>query len=106
MRKLVVIALVALLGFMPFAASAQTQAQAPTAAKSDAVYPIVLAAGALVGVVVTNLWSSGLVGTLPLRVGYPITTGILSPAAAAASRIFVITSGVMGAWIASALYGK
>jgi hypothetical protein len=104
MRRLVLVALIALIGVVPFTASAQAPVQAPTA-KTDYVYPLVLAVGALAGVVSMNALTYG-VGTLPLAVGIPTTAPIVSPAAAAASRIFVITSGVTGAWIASWLYGK
>lgn len=67
------------------------------------MYPIVLAAGALAGVATVNALTYS-VGTLPLSIGIPTTAPFVSPAAAAASRIFVITSGVVGAWIADALY--
>ena len=105
MRRLALAALIALIGMVPFTASAQTQTQAPTVAKTDYVYPVVLAAGALAGVAAVNAITYS-VGTLPLYTGMVSTAPIVSPAAAAASRIFVITSGVIGAWIASALYGK
>ncbi len=105
MRRLALAALIALIGLVPFTASAQTKAQAPAPAQTDYVYPVVLAAGALAGVAAVNVLTYS-VGTLPLSVGMVSTAPIASPAAAAASRIFVITSGVIGAWIASALYGK
>ncbi len=105
MRKLVIVALIAMLGLVPFTASAQTKAQQATVAKTDYVYPLVLAAGALAGVVSVNLMTFPYF-TLPLSLSSPAAAAISSPAAAAASRIFVITSGVAGAWIASALYGK
>lgn len=107
MRRLALVAMIALIGLVPFTASAQTPATAPTpaVAQTDYVYPLVLAAGALAGVAAVNVLTYSL-GTLPLSVGMVSTAPIASPAAAAASRIFVITSGVIGAWIASALYGK
>lgn len=83
-----------------------TLTTAPTPAPaSDALYPLVLAAGALAGVATVNVLTYGL-GTLPLVIGVETAAPIISPAAAAASRIFVITSGVLGAWIADALYAK
>jgi hypothetical protein len=105
MQRLVIVALIALIGLMPLTASAQTQTQAPATAKTDYVYPLVLAAGALAGVVGVNLITFPYF-TLPLSLSTPAATAISSPAAAAASRIFVIASGVTGALIASALYGK
>lgn len=112
MRRLVIVALISLIGLVPFTASAQTHAAAPTpsvaaanAGQTDYVYPLVLAAGALAGVVGVNLMTFNYF-TLPVSTGIATTAPFVSPAAAAASRIFVITSGVAGAWIASWLYGK
>ncbi len=105
MRRLVMIALIALIGLVPFTASAQTQTAAHTAAKTDYVYPLVLATGALAGVVAINLYSFPYF-TLPMALDSAAGPAISSPAAAAASRIFVITSGVSGALIANWLYGK
>lgn len=69
----------------------------------DAIYPLVLAGGALAGIAAVNLMTYGL-GTLPLVIGAESSAPVISPAAAAASRIFVVTSGVLGAWAADALY--
>lgn len=71
--------------------------------QTDWAYPLVIAAGAVAGVVATNAFTYS-VGTIPYWIGITTTAPIVSPAAAAASRIFVITSGVLGAWIADALY--
>lgn len=68
-------------------------------------YPIVLAAGAIAGVLTINSLTYG-VGTLPTWIGIPSTAPFVSPAAAAASRVFVITSGVIGAWIADSIYKR
>lgn len=70
---------------------------------SDWMYPVVIAAGAVAGVVATNALTYS-VGTIPYWIGITTTAPVVSPAAAAASRIFVITSGVLGAWIADAVY--
>jgi hypothetical protein len=110
MRRLALAAVIASIGLVPYAASAQTQVATPapaTVEQTDYLYPLVLAAGALAGVAAINVATYS-VGTLPLSVGLAGASAapIVSPAAAAASRIFVITSGVFGAWIASALYGK
>jgi len=104
MRKLVLAALmIGLIGLAPLAASAQTPSAVPTPAKNDPVYPLVLAAGALAGVAALNAVTYS-VGTLPVSLAYVSTAPTVSPAAAAASRIFVITSGVIGAWAANWLY--
>ena len=106
MRRFAVIALIALLSMGPSLASAWSltgQQQPTTASEPDYVYPLVLATGALVGVLGVN-WLTYGVGTIPLSVGIETTAPMVSPAAAAASRIYVITSGVLGAWIADWLY--
>jgi len=112
MRGFAIIALITLLGLTPTLTSAATntqkQATKPPAdliesEPPDHLYPLVLAAGALAGVVSVN-WLTHGVGTLPLYVGIETMAPAVSPAAAAASRIFVITSGVLGAWIADAFY--
>ncbi len=105
MRRLVIVALIALIGLLPFTASAQTNTTPQTPAKTDYVYPLVLATGALAGVVAVNLYSFPYF-TLPLALDSVAGPAVSSPAAAAASRIFVITSGVTGALIANWLYGK
>ncbi|CAK0768300.1 membrane hypothetical protein [Gammaproteobacteria bacterium] len=108
MRGFAIISLIALIGLTPSLTSAAQSAQKQPvdlieSAQPDHVYPLVLAAGALAGVVSVN-WLTYGVGTIPLRVGIETTAPAVSPAAAAASRIFVITSGVLGAWIADFLY--
>jgi hypothetical protein len=105
----------ALLALSCLIASSQVWAEPPAAdtppvvlpenqpIKSSWVYPLVLAAGAVAGVAAVNTLTYG-VGTIPYWVGITTTAPIISPASAAASRIFVITSGVIGLWIADSLY--
>lgn len=107
MRGFAIIALVFLIGLGPSLTSA---AVAPRGGvdlveneSPDRTYPLVLAAGAVAGVMTVN-WLGYAVGRLPLRVGMESTAPIITPEAAAASRIFVITAGVLGAWIADLLY--
>jgi hypothetical protein len=86
----------------------QVQVQAPAAQpskKSAVLYPLALAAGAVAGVAAINTLTYGL-GTLPYWIGAgDALAPVIPPASAAASRIFVITSAVLGAWIANTLYG-
>lgn len=82
-------------------ATAAVEPQETAVVQSDLLYPLVIAAGAVAGVVATNALTYS-VGTIPYWIGITTTAPIVSPAAAAASRIFVITSGVLGAWIADA----
>lgn len=97
--------LLAVCAFLPLmAGAAPERPRGGDRPQSDAVYPLVLAGGALAGVAVVNLMTYGL-GTLPLAIAAEGTAPVISPAAAAASRIFVVTSGVLGAWVADALYG-
>ncbi|CAK0752532.1 membrane hypothetical protein [uncultured Gammaproteobacteria bacterium] len=112
MRKLVaLVALVALVSLGPVVvgtALAQTQTQpqtqAPTIVRAayDPVYPLVLAAGALTGVVSFTLLSGGL-WTLPL----PGAVGRLAGAPAGIAginRIYAVASAVVGVWISNWLY--
>lgn len=109
MRKVTIIALIALMSLAPsLNYASQTTAQKQPSdlierESPDHVYPLVLATGALAGVLSVNWLTHGF-GNIPLRVGMETTAPMVSPAAAAASRIFVITSGVLGAWIADFLY--
>lgn len=106
MRHMIAAVLIALscTVLSPAWAVPQTEILPPTQAQIvDKMYPLALAAGALAGVAAVNLLTYG-VGALPLVIGTETAAPIISPAAAAASRIFVITSGVLGAWIADALY--
>lgn len=108
MRRCAIIALSAFIGLAPSLSTAATQTpQNQTdlieSEPPDHVYPIILAAGALAGVMTVN-WLSYGVGTIPLHLGIETTAPMVSPSAAAASRIYVITSGVLGAWIADLLY--
>jgi len=107
MRGFAIITLIALIGLSPSLTSA---AVAPGQRMDliekdppDRIYPVVLAAGALAGVMTVN-WLNSAVIQIPLRVGMESTAPLIAPEAAAASRIFVITSGVIGAWIADLLY--
>ncbi|MDQ5909208.1 MAG: hypothetical protein QG599_1302, partial [Pseudomonadota bacterium] len=89
-----------------YAWTANTEpAPAQETGSSDAFYPLVLTAGALAGVAAVNVLTYG-VGSLPLVIGAETAAPIITPAAAAASRIFVITSGVIGAWLADSLYAR
>lgn len=106
MRRLFLIALIAVIGLLPVTASAQAPAQVPTAAKSDHVYPLVLAAGATAGIMFVNWLSSGGIGTLPYSLSVAGGTRLAGPASQAVSRIYVITSGVLGAWLADVLYSR
>lgn len=69
---------------------------------------LALSAGALGGVAVGNMLY-GPLGTLPYYAGSGVAAGeaagLASSAAQAASRVYVIASGVFGAWVADYLYG-
>lgn len=107
MRGFAIIALIIFLGLNPGLTTAapitQPQIDLIESEPPDHIYPVVLAAGALAGVMTVN-WLTYNVGKLPLYIGVETLSPAVSPAAAAASRIFVITSGVLGAWIADILY--
>lgn len=69
---------------------------------------LALSAGALGGVAIGNMLY-GPLGTLPYYAGSGVAAGegagLASSAAQAASRVYVIASGVLGAWVADYLYG-
>ena len=77
-----------------------------TGHESDYRYLTALAAGALGGVALGNVLT-GTIGTLPYFAGAGEAAGagpMASSAAQAASRVYVIASGVLGAWAADWLY--
>ncbi|HEY0835556.1 MAG TPA: hypothetical protein VGE72_16760 [Azospirillum sp.] len=78
-----------------------------TGERHDYGYVSALALGALGGVAAGNLLSGSL-GTLPYYAGAGAEAagGAASAAMQAASRVYVVTSGVLGAWTADWLYGR
>ncbi|HYH18985.1 MAG TPA: hypothetical protein VD995_10245 [Azospirillum sp.] len=80
---------------------------AVTGERHDYGYVGALALGALGGVAAGNLLSGSL-GTLPYYAGAGAeAAGVAASAAAqAASRVYVVTSGVLGAWAADWMYGR
>ncbi|MEI7607082.1 MAG: hypothetical protein WCJ64_06840 [Rhodospirillaceae bacterium] len=104
MRRLLIVAIVALIGALPMTGHAQTKGQAPTAAKppSETAYPYVVGLGAIAGIVGAQyvlfgpagfpFWSSTVSGPIPAV----ISVGV--------SRMFAITSSVTGGLIANWIY--
>jgi hypothetical protein len=106
MRKLIFAALIALVGILPMAAHAQTQAagQTPLTAATDPNYPIWIGVGAIVGAAAWNLYSLGL-PSLPIIPGVIPAGGLVLPAwNVAYSRYWAITMGVFGGWFADSIY--
>lgn len=106
MRKILIAAVVALVAFMPMVVNAQApgQAQTQSAEEMDWFYPLFLAAGAVAGVVVINLFTSGYVGVLPLSTGTSGVGPITDATATGLSRVMAVTGIVTGGWIANWLY--
>jgi hypothetical protein len=80
-----------------------------TGYRSDYQYLLALGAGALAGVAVGNYLTMGIWGTPPYYVGAGVANAVgpmASTAAQAASRVYVIGSGVLGAWVADYLYRR
>jgi hypothetical protein len=80
-----------------------------TGYQSDYRYLVALGAGAVAGVAAGNFLAMGMVGTPPYYVGAGAANaaGVMaSSAAQAASRVYVIGSGVLGAWVADYLYRR
>jgi hypothetical protein len=80
-----------------------------TGTQSNYGYLLALGAGALAGVAAGNYLSMGIVGSPPYYVGAGAANAagaMASTAAQAASRVYVIGSGVLGAFVADYLYRR
>ena len=106
MRRLLIVAVVALIAALPVSGYAQTEAQKATAAKpiSETAYPYVVGLGAIAGIFGAQYVLFG-------PAGFPfwastVTPGTPIPAviSVGVSRLFAITSAVTGAWIANWFY--
>lgn len=90
------------------AAAAAVAWDQATGDQHDYGHILALSAGALGGIAVGNMLY-GPLGTLPYYAGSGVAAGeaagLASSAAQAASRVYVIASGVFGAWVADYLYG-
>ena len=102
MRRRLLIALIVLIGILPIASYAKTQEQTPP--PSETFYPYAVGLGAIIGVVGTQMVLFG-------SAGFPFLESTVAPAATIApeisvgvSRMFAVTSAVVGAWIANWLY--
>ena len=109
MRKLVMAALVAVIGLMPLLAApaqAQTECPAPTEARvTGPLYPILVGLGAVTGVAVYNMATLGVSGVPFL--GAATTTGaMIANAAVSRNRLYTVGSAVIGAWVLNWLYGN
>ncbi|MEI6985917.1 MAG: hypothetical protein WCK65_07305 [Rhodospirillaceae bacterium] len=105
MRRLLIIAIVALIGTVPMTGYAQTRATTNTTASakpSETAYPYVVGLGAIAGIVATQYVLFG-------GAGFPFWTGnVAGPVPAVisvgVSRMYAITSAVTGALIANWAY--
>lgn len=80
-----------------------------TGHQSDYAYLLSLGAGALAGVAAGNFLAAGMVGIPPYYAGAGAANAagaMATSAAQAASRVYVIGSGVIGAWVADWLYRR
>lgn len=80
-----------------------------TGHQSDYAYLLSLGAGALAGVAIGNFLTAGTFGMPPYYAGAGLADAagaMTSAAAQAASRVYVIGSGVIGAWVADWLYRR
>ncbi|MEI8394331.1 MAG: hypothetical protein WCF85_06310 [Rhodospirillaceae bacterium] len=106
MRRLLLVAIVALIAALPMTGHAQTQGQAPTFTKppSETAYPYVVGLGAIAGIVGAQYVLFG-------PAGFPfwastVTPGTPIPAviSVGVSRMFAITSSTAGALVANWMY--
>ncbi len=80
-----------------------------TGEQSNYAYLATLGAGAIIGVAVGNYLAMGTFGAPPYYVGAGVADAagaLASPAAQAASRVYVVGSAVLGAWAADWLYHR
>ena len=111
MRKLVMAALVALIGVMPLVAApalAQTEGAAPTTSQvrsTGPLYPILVGLGAISGVAVYNMASFGAAG-VPFVAPAASTGLMVTNAAISRNRLYTVISAVVGAWVVNWLYGN
>jgi hypothetical protein len=80
-----------------------------TGHQSDYAYLLSLGAGALAGVAIGNFLTAGTIGLPPYYAGAGVANAagaMATSAAQAASRVYVIGSGVLGAWVADWLYRR
>jgi hypothetical protein len=105
MRRLLIVATIALIGALPMTGYAQTQAQSPSQVKpSETFYPYAVGLGAIAGIVGAQYVLFG-------PAGFPFFAGTVAQGASIApeisvgvSRMFAITSSVTGALIANWFY--
>jgi peptidoglycan/LPS O-acetylase OafA/YrhL len=100
MRRLLFVALIALIGILPLAANAQTPAQQPTVAATSDHRLLAVGAGAIIGIVVFNML------TYPLG-SVPFVAAPLAPTPvniALGSRILATLTGGAGGLAAHYLY--
>ena len=106
MRRLLIIAIVALVGALPLTGHAQTQGTSPTLAKppSETAYPYVVGLGAIAGIVGAQYVLFG-------PAGFPFWASTVTPGQAipavisvGVSRMFAITSATTGALLANWAY--
>lgn len=112
MRKLVMAALVVLIGVMPLVARpalAQTEGAAPTASQqvrtTGPLYPILVGLGAVSGVAIYNMASFGAAG-VPFVAPAASTGLMVTNAAISRNRLYTVISAVVGAWVVNWLYGN
>ena len=77
-----------------------------SSSSSDWFYPIALGIGAVSGVVVVNVLTSGYVGVLPTSVGVVGVGPIADATAVGLSRVYAIVGVVVGGWLADWVYGN
>jgi len=109
-KSALIVALVAAMAIQPLAARAQSSTPEPAAspdasapAAGGSMLPIVVGAGAIAGVVAFNVLALGL-EALPGGLAYE--AGATAPAdmSVAMSRVYAVTSAVVGGWVAYYLY--
>ena len=107
MRKLVMAALVALIGVTPLASVSAQPASAPQTESriSGPLYPILVGLGAISGVAIYNMATYGVSG-VPFLARAATTGAMITARATAENRLYTVISAVTGAWVVNWLYGN
>lgn len=102
MRRWLLIVLIAMVGILPVTGYSQTQEQPPP--PSETFYPYAVGLGAIIGVVGTQFILFGSTGFPFMESTVGPTMSVAPEISVGVSRMFAVTSAVVGAWIANWLY--
>ncbi len=107
MRRLLLAAVIALVGVLPITAYAQSEGAGQTVlspAATDPNYPIWLGVGAFAGLVLAQFYHLGTPAFAAIPGSLPVGALVQPEWHVAMSRVYAVGFGVIGAWIADGIY--